>query len=215
MAYLDKKPSKNGGNDHINTEIRNKLGVTQAQLAAILNVSRTYIALAESGRRTLHSSLNTLLTNIFLQFHELETGKQASYRSIETNLFLNDEYKKVLPEMQRLEKDCRARLKELKKNMETMKSRARDAEHAIIVFTNTINSIIENKDLAAKNNEERMIAGLKLLKQQAYDNLLTCWEPEQAKLHGKIEAIAGEARSLRRYRVKVMKEHNPMKRKSN
>ena len=105
MAYLDKKPSKKHGNEHFNTEIRNKLGVTQAQLAAILNVSRTYIALAETGRRTLHSRSNTLLTNIFLHFHELETGKQSSYRSIETNLFLNDEYKKVLPEMQRLEKE--------------------------------------------------------------------------------------------------------------
>jgi len=209
MAYKHRKSIKTGKKDLINTEIRKKLGVTQAQLAAIFNVSRTYITLAESGKRNLHSSSNLLLTNIYLQFHELETGKQASYRSLETRLLLNAEYKKILPGMKTQEQDCRYKIKQLKKDMEKMKERARDTEHAIIVFTTAINNLQENDKPGNKNNMQ--VRGLNLLKQQAYDNLLTCWEPEQAKLHGKIEAMAGEARALRRYRIKVMKEHNPFK----
>jgi len=208
MARKAIKSRKYLKKDVILAEIRNKLGLSQAQLAAILGISRPFLALAESGKRTLQSSLNTLLINIYIQFHELETGSQASYRSLETRLFLNDEYRSVLPAMKLLEQDCRSRVKQLKKTMEAMKQRASDAEHAIIVFTTTIDKFRENN-----GTDEKLIAGIKLLKQQAYDNLLTCWEPEQAKLHGKIEALAGEARALRRYRVKVMREHDPFKNK--
>ncbi len=197
------------GKDRINTKIRKKLGVTQAQLASILGVSRSYVTLSESGRRNLDPSGSALLASIYLQFYELETGRQSAYRTLETKLFLNDEYKKILPKMKALEKDCRNKIKALKKEMEAMKERARDAEHAIIVFTTAINNIKENTDPGAK--QERQITGLQLFKQKAYDRLLTCWEPEQAKLHGKIEAIAGEAKALRRYRIKVMREHNPFK----
>src|SRR5436190_9937269 len=117
MANMVKKSTKNRKKDLTYTEIREKLGLTQAQLAAILNVSRTYVTLVESGKRSFHSSTNTLLLNIYLQFHELETGRQSSDRTIETRLFLNDEYKKILPGMKALEQDCRLKIKELKKDM--------------------------------------------------------------------------------------------------
>jgi len=213
MAKSSKKGPKLPEKDVINAEIRKKLGLTQAQLAAILGVSRAGLALSESGKRTLHSTAHILLLNMFLQFHELETGKQASYRSLETRLFLNDEYKKILPEMNRLEKDCRHKMKALKESMTTMKERARDTEHAIIVLTTVINNLQENKE-AGNQKKERMVTGLNLMKQKAYDNLLTCWEPEQAKLQCKIEAASGEARALRRYRLKVMKEHGPFRKEA-
>ncbi len=209
MAFKSKKQQKTRKKDLLNTEIRKKLGVTQAQLATILNVSRAYVALIESGKRNPGSSANTLLLNIYLQFHELETGKQAAYRSLETRLFLNNEYKKILPKMKLMEQDYRLRIKELKKDLEDMKERARDAEHAIIVCTAAIKNLQE-KEIPG-NKKSRQITAFSYLKEQAYDNLLTCWEPEQAKLHAKIEAVAGEAKALRRYRVKIMREHNPLK----
>src|SRR5205085_11400439 len=120
--------------DMLNTEIRRTLGMTQAQLAAVLNVSRPYITMVESKMRSLHSTSHILLANMYLQFYELETGKQASYRSLETRLFMNDEYKRILPSLKALEEECRRKVKELKKDLEKMKERARDCENSIIVF---------------------------------------------------------------------------------
>jgi transcriptional regulator with XRE-family HTH domain len=209
MANSRRNSLQSRRKDPINSEIRKKLGITQAQLASILGVSRPYITLAESKKRNLDSRSNLLLTNIYFQFHELETGKQVAYRTLEMKLFLNDEYKKKLPEMKALELDRRNKIKQLKKEMETMKEAARDAEHAIIVFTTVIQHFIDSDK---KDNKTVMrITGMQLLKAQAYGRLLTCWEPEQAKLQARIEAIAGEAKALRRYRVKVMREHNPFK----
>ncbi len=209
MPYKPKKRLNPGKKDSYNTKIRKKLGITQGQLASMFNHSRAYITMVESGKRNLRDASNSMLANIYLQFHELETGKQATYRSLETRLFLNDQYKKILPGMKALEQECRRKLKELKNDMAAMKERARDAENAIIVFTTAITHLQEN----GKNGDKTglQLTGLGLLKQQAYDNLLTCWEPEQAKLHSKIEAIAGEAKALRRYRIKVIREHNPFK----
>jgi transcriptional regulator with XRE-family HTH domain len=192
-----------------NTEIRKKLGISQLQLAGIFNHTKNYMSMVEAGKRDLRSGQNVLLLNMYTQFHELETGKQANDRSLETRLFLNDAYKNILPKMQMLEKECRLKIKELEKKMDAMKEQARNMEHAIIVFTTTINTIREGGEINAE--KERQMRGLNLLKEQAYDNLLTCWEPEQAKLQGKIEAVAGEAKALRRYRIKVLKEHNPFK----
>ena len=209
MSNIHKKPQKTRKKDLINTGIRKKLGITQAELATILHISRAYVTLAESGRRSIGSTLNTMLLNIYHHFHELETGRQVSDRSPETRLFLNDEYKKILPQMKAREQECRGKIKQLKKEMEKMKERARDAGNAIIVFSAAVKNL-EEEDKPGNTNEPR-VAGLQVLKQKAYDNLLTCWEPEQAKLHCKIEAIAGEAKALRRYRVKVVREHDPFK----
>jgi transcriptional regulator with XRE-family HTH domain len=207
------KHTKRIKKDIINSEIRKKLGITQSELASVFNVSSAYLSMVEAGKRNLHSDAGAFLAKIFLQLYELETGKQSSERSLETRLFLNEEYRKILPKMKTLEQNCRFKVKMLKKDMENMKERARDAEHAIIVFTTAIKNLKENDKPA--NKEDRQLAWLDYLKQKAYDNLLTCWEPEQAKLHGKIDAIAGEARSLRRYRVKVMREHDPFKKGAN
>lgn len=106
--------------------------------------------------------------------------------------------------MKVLEQECRLHIKLMKRDLAMMQERARNAEHAIIVFTTAINNIQENGETG--NKTDRLITGLNLFKQQAYNNFLTCWEPEQAKLHGKIEATGGEAKALRRYRVKVMRE---------
>ena len=209
MAFKVKKPHNSFKKDLLFTEIRKKLGITQVQLAAMLKVSRAYVSLVELKKRQGHSTPNTTLTNIFLQFHDLETGKLAAYRSLETKLFLNEEYKKMLPAMKALEQGCRLKIKRLKQCLEQMKEAARDAEHAIIVFTTAITELEERDRPAAKKDHE--LIGLQLFKQQAYEKLLMCWEPEQAKLHAKIEAIAGEAKALRRYRIKVTREHNPFK----
>lgn len=209
MVFKGIKRKKTGKKDLTLTEIRKKLGVTQGQLAIMLNVSRSYVALAESGKRNLESSSNLLLLNIYLQFHELETGKQAASRSLETRLFLNTEYKKQLPAMKALEQDCRNKIIQLKQEITNMKEKARDAEHAIIILTTLVNNTREYGLPANKN--DRQVAILHFLKEQAYEKLLTCWEPEQAKLDAKIEAVAGEAKALRRHRVRVEREHNPFK----
>lgn len=209
MSIIAKIHAKRRKKESNNTKIRKKLGMTQAELASILNVSNAFVSMVEAGKRGHNPHAGSLMAKMLLQFHELETGKQSGYRSLETMAFLNEEYRKVLPAMKLLEQDCRQRVKELKKEMEQLKERAIDAEHAIIVFTTAIHSLQENGKTGDK--KEKQVEGLNLFKQKAYNNLLTCWEPEQAKLQGKIEAIAGEAKALRRYRVKVMREHDPMK----
>ena len=203
-----RKPPKK---DLLNKEIRKKLGVTQVQLAIILNVSRASVAHIETGRLTGRSSTNTTLAKIFTEFRQLETGSGSAERSAETKLFLNQEYQKVLPRMNAREKDCRLKIKALKKEMKQMKERAIDAEHSIIVLTNAITHLKKQEKQDLKTELE--IKGYQHLKEQAYARLLTCWEPEQATLHGRIEAIAGEAKALRRYRVKVMREHDPFEKK--
>ncbi len=209
MSKYIKKRKKRGKKDLTSIEVRKKLGVTQEQLAAMFKVSPSYISLVESGKRDYQSSSNFLLSSIYLQFYELETGIQASYRSLETRLFLNAEYKKLLPKMASLEQEYRNKIKELKIQLDQMKEDARDAEHAIIVLTTVINKF--SKKDKANYEDDIDLVGLNLLKQQAYERLLKCWEPGQANLHRKIEAVAGEARALRRYRVKIVREHNPKK----
>ena len=204
MIHKSLKHSKRRKKDSFDTKIRKKLGVTQEQLASVLHISRSYLAHVESGKRNLASVHGLMLANMFSQFEDLEAGSQISYRSPETKLFLNAEYKKILPNMEALERDFRLKIKHLRKELAEMKERASNAEHAIIVFSTVIKDLEEKA--SADEKTARMITGFDLFKQQAYDNLLTCWEPEQAKLHGKIEAIAGEAKALRRYRVKVMRE---------
>ena len=205
MFLKHKKRKKWALKGSIDAQIRQKLGLTQAQLANIFSVSRPYLAMVESGKRSLPSNSGITFLDMFRQFDELETGKQLSYRSLETRLFINDAYKRVLPQMKLMEQECRLKIKMLKRDLALLKERARDTEHAIIVFTTLINKIQESEE-PGKEKREKQLEGLALSKAQAYNNFLTCWEPEQAKLHGKIEALAGEARSLRRYRVKVMKE---------
>lgn len=192
-----------------NTEIRKKLGMTQAQLAVMFGVSPAFMNMVEAGKRSLRQEHNTMLAEIYLQFHELETGAQLGYRSLETKLFLNDAYKRILPGMKQQEQDYRSRITEMKKELAAMKEQARDAEHAIIVFTTAIDKVRET----GKKNQDtaRFMERLAFFKQQAYENLISSWEPQQAKLHSKIEAIAGEAKALRRYRTKVTREHNPFK----
>lgn len=198
---------KKAENGSLLAEIREKLGLTQAEFAAILGTSRANFSLAEAGSRALSSASTILINEMYLQFRELASGSQADYRSLETRLFLNAEYKKLLPEMSRLEKDCRRRLKEMKDLLLQMKKRALETEHAIIVITTAIAKAEQHTD----SKQEKLVAGLKLFKQKVYNKLLTCWEPEQAKLHCRIEAAAGEARALRRYRLRLVKERKHIK----
>lgn len=209
MAYHRKNHRKINRKDTIDSIIRKKMGLTQAQFAALSNSNRTQITHFESGKRSLDPTSSAMIVDIQLQFLELETGSLSNYRSLETNLFLNEAYKRALPEMTALEKECRRKIKELKKDLEEMKQKARDMEHTIIIFTRYVNKLQEQEKQDKKT--EQQVIGFNLFKQQAYDLLLTCWEPEQAKLHGKIEALSGEAKALRRYRTKVVKEHNPFK----
>lgn len=209
MAYKAKKTRNRHKKSLVDTQIRKKLGVTQSQLASMLNVSRAYVSLVELNIRNGNPTPNTTLANIFLHFHELETGKQLNYRTLETRLFLNNEYKKLLPKMEAMENSFRERVKRLKLQLEKMKERACDAEHAIIVYTAAVNNLAEKAPASDKKNTE--IYYLNLLKEKAYDKLMSCWEPVQAKLHARIESSAGKARALRRYRIKVVREHNPFK----
>src|SRR5207237_8565839 len=95
----------------IHEQARKKLGISQLHLAALLNVSRPNLALAETNRRRLPSASNIILTGIYKHFFELENGTLANYRSLETRLFLNEEYRKILPEMNAMEKRCRNNMK--------------------------------------------------------------------------------------------------------
>lgn len=208
MAKISNSRSKTRQKVLINSEIRKKLGITQEEFAAVLGLSRSQVALAETKRRDLNPKANTFLLQMYLQFHELETGSQSGYRSLETNLFLNEVYRKTLPEMRSKEKEYRSRIKQLSSELDSMKEAARNSEHAIIVFTTAVNKL-EESDTQPGNSQ--VINGLKLFKQQAYDRLLSCWEPEQAKLQAKMEAAAAEARVLRRFRLKIIKAHNPFK----
>ena len=192
-------------------EIRKRLGITQQKFSSILGVSRSYIAMGESGVRNFNPSANTLLSKIFLQFLELENGKQSAYRTLETNLFLNAEYRKKLPQMKKLEKEYRQKAKDLTKQLDKMKESARNAEHSIIVLTRVIDNIKEENKQG--KSMEIKLTGLSFLKEECYLKLLRCWEPEQAKLLRRIAAIKGEARALQKYREQVIKEHNPFKRK--
>lgn len=210
--FMSKKSLKIIKKDTINSEVRRKLGVSQEQLALILGISRAHVSLAELGTRFHGSGPSHLLANMYMEFYELETGSRSAYRSLETRLFMNEEYRKALPGMKTLEQDCRRRLNELKQELAALKQLARDTEHAIIVLTSSVSRLQEDGTALTKQ-QERQITGINLLKQKAYDRLLTCWEPEQAKLEAKIEALAGEARALRRYRLGVEKTHKPTRKK--
>ena len=187
----------------IHEKARKKLGISQLHLAALLNVSRSNLALAETNKRNLPAAGSLLLSNIYKHFHELENGTLANYRSLETRLFLNEEYRKELPKMKAMEKSCRHKMKLLEQQLKAMKEKAKDTEHAIIVLSRIADG------LGKGPADEKQTTWINLLKQQAYDRLLSCWEPEQAKLHIKIEVLAGEARALRRYRINVTRAHGP------
>jgi transcriptional regulator with XRE-family HTH domain len=178
-------------------EMREKMGHTQGHLAQMLKVSRSYLAMAELGRRSLPTASYIILARIYSDFNALETGALANYRSLETKLFVNHEYRKVLPAMELKERSCRQQAKQLKEKLADMKKRARDSENWIIVITRFIDEIKEDP------SRSREVEWLQLLKGHSYDRLLTHGEPEQAKIHIKIEALNGEARALRRYRMKV------------
>jgi hypothetical protein len=94
-------------------------------------------------------------------------------------------------------------MKLLKQQLKGMKEKAKDAEHAIIVLSRLA------EGLGNAPADENRVTWINLLKQQIYTRLLTCWEPEQAKLHIKIEMLAGEAHALRRYRINVTRAHGP------
>lgn len=181
-------------------KIRTKIGLSQERFAQMLKVSRSFLAMAETGKRSLPVSSVLILGKMYRDFHALETGAMADYRSLETRLFVNEEYRKVLPLMQTNEKSCRQRAKQLKQDLAAMKQQATDCHNWIIVITRLIDEIKD--DPASKRDCEWLL----LIKQQCYDRLLTCWEPEQAKVLINIEALTGEARALRKYRMKVKKE---------
>jgi transcriptional regulator with XRE-family HTH domain len=178
-------------------ELRENMGYTQEHFAQMLKVSRSHMAMAEVGRRTLPGASYVILAKLFTDFDALEKGALANYRSLETKLFVNHEYRKVLPAMELKERSCRQQAKQLKEKLADMKKRARDSENWIIVITRFIDEIKQD------SSRGREVEWLHLLKGHSYDRLLTCWEPEQAKIHIKIEALVGEARALRRYRMKV------------
>ena len=207
MKNSPRRSSKQARKWDLNLQTRQKLGISQEKFASIFGTSRGNISHLEWGRRTGDSRINTVIANLFIRFNELETGARPATHSVETKLFLNEDYKRVLPQMESLEKDCRFKIKELKKKLAAMQEKARNAEHSIIVLKAAINDLKEEGPGSVDNPTS--ITGLEHLIQDNYYKLLTCWEPEQAKLHAKIEALAGEARALRRYRVKVMREHDP------
>lgn len=209
MGIQGLKKGKTWNADRTIIEIREKLGLTQAELAGLLGISRSYLTLVESKKRNLDQASGSLLTNIFLQFLELEKGIQSDYRSLETRLFLNEAYRKALPVMNSLEKEHRREIKRLEKEMDKMKTAARNAEHSIIVFTTLVKQQVEKDPQTVKPG--RMITGLELFKQKAYQRLLFCFEPEQAKLQARIEALAGEAKALRRFRTAINKTQQPFK----
>ena len=211
MLKRQRKAKLRGNIDHLFIEIRKKLGLTQAQAASMLGISRSTVAHIETGRFSSSSKSNIMLANMYIHFHELETGKQSADRSLETRLFLNDEYRKILPAMEKQEKEYRSKMIDLEAKMAKMKEQARDAEHAIIVFTKAINDV-ENLDKQDRKTAQKL-TGLNYWKEQAYEKLLTCWEPAQAALQTRIEALAGEAKALRSYRLTVMKQHDPFKKK--
>lgn len=201
-SYLRKK-------DILLTETRKKLGLTQIQMGSIFGLSRSFVGHVESKKRNYHSVVHAEILQFYIQFNELEKGTRPAQRSLETRLFLNAEYKKALPVMKKMEQDCREQVKQLEKKLKLMKEEARLAEHSIIVYTMAVNN--RPTDDKATKKSMLKVESLTLAKEQAYIRLLTNWEPEQAKLQAKIEAITGEARALRRYRVKITNEHNPLK----
>ncbi|MFT3910447.1 MAG: helix-turn-helix transcriptional regulator [Ferruginibacter sp.] len=209
MPYQRKKYRKIAKKVSVDINLRKKTGMTQAQFAALLGISRPQLTRFESGKRSLDPQSSAMLADMQLQFFELETGRLADYRSLETRLFLNEGYKKVLPKMKALEQEYRRTITAMKKDLAGMKQQATDREHTIILFTRYVHKLTEEGKQDQKTLQK--ITGFNLFKQEAYMQLLSCWEPEQAKLHARIEALAGEARALRRYRIKIMREHNPLK----
>ncbi len=183
--------------DNFHEKMRKKLGITQEHFAVMLKVSRSHLSMVELGKRGLPASSGIMLAKMSRDFDALEKGEMSNYRSLETRLFINHEYRKVIPVMQDREKWCRLQVKKMKKDLAAMKEKAKDSDNWIIVITRLVDEIKEDPLRA------RELEWLLLLKQQSYDRLLTCWEPEQAQLHIKIEALSGEARALRRYRLKV------------
>jgi DNA-binding XRE family transcriptional regulator len=211
MLKHHQKPKLPGKTDHLFTEIRKKLGLTQEQAAAMLGISRSTVAHIETGRFSSSSEANIMLANMYIHFLELEEGKQPAGRSPEARLFLNAEYRELLPGIAKQEKDCRSKMIALKDQLAEMKERARDAEHAIIVFTKAI-SDVKNLDKQDAKTELKL-TGLHYWKEQAYNRLFSCWEPAQAVLQARIKALAGEAEALRSYRLEVIREHDPFKKR--
>jgi DNA-binding XRE family transcriptional regulator len=209
MQKNRKSPGKQGSKDLIITGVREKLGISQGEFAAILGVSRTLMAMAEGKERNLPQPASSIVTKMAVLFFELEKGIKANYRSLETRLLLNDIYKTEIPLMKAREKECRLEVKRLAEELEGMRQREKNAENAIIVYTTILNELREKEDRDA--GRERQIYGFELFKQRPYDQLTGCWAPAQVKLQAKIEALRAEARTLRRTRLTIMREHHPFK----
>ncbi len=209
MQKNRKFPGKWRSKDLIIIGIREKLGISQGEFAAILGVSRALIAMAERKDRNLPQPARSMVTKMTVLFFELEKGIRANYRSLETRLLLNDLYKTEIPFMKAREKECRLEVKRLAEELEGMKQRERNAEDAIIVYTTLLQALREQGETDAAT--ARQIEGLDLFKQRAYQQLTGCWAPAQVSLLSKIEALRAEARTLRRTRLKIMREHHPFK----
>jgi hypothetical protein len=212
MKFMQKRIKSNGKSrqkDVLIAEMRQKLDLSQAVFAAILGVPRTLLTMAESKERQLPARAGELVTKMYAQFMELETGIQANYRSLETRLILNDLYKSEIPAMKAREKECRLKITRLSEELQEMKQREKDAENSIIVCTTFLRQTEEKgvKDAATG----MQLKGWNLFKEAAYHRLTSCWAPAQVKLQAKIEALRAEARTLRRTRLTIMREHHPFK----
>ncbi|RYZ61427.1 MAG: XRE family transcriptional regulator [Chitinophagaceae bacterium] len=207
------KAARKGLKSGFYTSIRTKMGLSQEEFASIFGLSRRSYSLIEGGHRDMPIQRDNLIVQMSLQFLELEKGIQANYRSLETRLFLNGEYKWNLDQMRTRENDCRRKMKGLSAELERLKLAARDANHAIIVASTAIRNLEESETgPALKAEYPNVLKGLERYKKVSYDRLLTCWEPVQAKLQAKYEALAGEAKALRSFRLKIIKEQGLGKR---
>lgn len=193
-------------------EMRRKLGLNIEEMGALFGITRSYMSRIESMQRNLPSAYSVMLLEMQVQFIELENGAQVNYRSLETRLLLNNWYKEKIPGMLARERHCRLEKKRLMTEMDNMKATARDTENAIIVYSTVIHKLMETAPGTA--GENRLLEGLNLYKSKAYERLRLCWEPEQAKLQAKIEALAGEAKALRRFRLNIIQQHQPIKKVS-
>jgi DNA-binding XRE family transcriptional regulator len=121
MKFMQKRTKSNGKSrqkDVLIAEMRQKLDLSQAVFAAILGVPRTLLTMAESKERQLPARAGELVTKMYAQFMELETGIQANYRSLETRLILNDLYKSEIPAMKAREKECRLKITRLSEELQ-------------------------------------------------------------------------------------------------
>lgn len=194
-AYIKRrKPQK----DLLFADIRKKLGITQWQLAGMFGHSRNYITMVEAGKRQLHATHSTLLYHAYLQMRDLESGKQPARRSEATKSFIQAACKKAVPGIKAREEACLQQLKIAEEELAAMQQRARDAEHAIIVYTTLINNIKTQTN--AGKNADLQLKTFSYLHDLAHKNLLRNCEAEQLELEVRIEMLKAEGKALRRWR---------------